>query len=54
MFDYIDFTQTQTLQLVTMLKKMKEQNDELRFCYVFDTQQENQDPRNPQIECLIV
>ena len=47
---YIDFTQTQTLQLLQMLEKMKTEDPQLKFSYMFDTslhQRERLDPENP-------
>lgn len=54
---YIDFTQTQTLQLLQMLEQMKKDDPNTKFAYLFDStlgEQERLDPTNPQIEVLIV
>jgi hypothetical protein len=53
----IDFTQTQTLQLLQMLEKIKAEGVQIKFSYLFDTairQKDQFDPNNPQIEILFI
>ena len=54
---YIDFTQTQTMQLLQMLERMRQEDPMTRFAYLFDShlkQRDDVDPTNPQIEALLI
>ena len=54
---YMDFTQTQTVQLLQMLEALKQDDQNTKFAYLFDSsvdQKKRLDPANPQIEVLLL
>ena len=55
--EYIDFNQSEVLQLLQMLEKMKREDPAMKFSYVFDTtfnERDGLDASDPKIVTLFI